>query len=75
MWRRLRLQSLPLILIATSGCVADLTEVGVKGDYCRIAKPISYDGKVDTPETVQQIEAHNSRYVCVCEGDCPKKTG
>jgi hypothetical protein len=44
----------------------------VVSDYCRIAKPISYDGLRDTPETVRDIEAHNSRWVCVCENDCPK---
>lgn len=73
MWTRLKLLSLPLILSATSGCVTDLTGVEVKGDYCRIAKPITYDGKVDTQETVQQIEHHNSQFACVCEGDCPAK--
>jgi hypothetical protein len=64
---------LSLILSATSGCVTDLTEHAPVNGYCRITKPISYDSKVDTPETVRQIEEHNSRYVCVCEGDCPSK--
>lgn len=40
-------------------------------NYCLIAKPISYDSVADTPDTVQQIERHNSQYVCVCEADCP----
>jgi hypothetical protein len=44
----------------------------VEGDYCRIAKPIYYDYEKDTPETVAQIERHNSRFVCVCEQDCSK---
>jgi hypothetical protein len=44
----------------------------VEGDYCRIAKPIYYDMDKDTPETIRQIETHNSRFVCVCELDCPK---
>jgi hypothetical protein len=73
-WKRLKLLSLPLILSATSACVHDLTEAEIKGDYCRIAGPITYDTKADTPETVKQIERHNSQFVCVCEGDCPTKT-
>jgi hypothetical protein len=40
-------------------------------NYCLIAKPISYDSVADTPDTVQQIELHNSQWTCVCEADCP----
>ena len=70
-WKRLKPLSLLPILFATSACVTGLTGVEIKGDYCRIAKPITYDGVKDTAETVKQIEAHNSQYVCVCENDCP----
>lgn len=70
-WIKLRPLSLLLILSATSGCVTGSTEV--VGDYCRIAIPITYDRKADTTETVTQIEKHNSQWVCVCEGDCPRK--
>lgn len=43
-------------------------------EYCSIAEPITYDSKADTPETVQQVEAHNSKWACVCgtPPDCPK---
>lgn len=41
--------------------------------YCEIAKPIFYDSSADSPETIKQIEEHNSKWVCVCEGDCPKQ--
>jgi hypothetical protein len=41
-------------------------------NYCVVASTISYDSRADTPETVAQIEAHNSRWVCLCEQDCPK---
>lgn len=41
------------------------------GEYCRIARPIGYDSTRDTPETVAEIERHNSQWTCVCEGDCP----
>jgi hypothetical protein len=59
-----------LILSATSGCVTGST--ALVGDYCRIAKPISYDSKTDSAETVKEIEAHNSIYECVCNADCPR---
>jgi hypothetical protein len=62
-----------LTLLGTSGCATDSTAL-VVSDYCRIAKPIAYDGAKDTPETVAEIEAHNSRWVCVCEEDCPVGT-
>ena len=66
-----------LILSATSACVHASTAPAVVSDYCRIAKPISYDSAGDTRDTIAEIEAHNSKYVCICEGDCPvgAKTG
>lgn len=72
-WRKLKLPLLLLTLSATSACVTGST--AVVGDYCRIAKPISYDTKSDSPQTVKEVEAHNSKWVCVCEGDCPTKGG
>lgn len=70
--RKPRLLSLLLILCVMSGCVDALTGAEITGDYCRIALTITYDSKVDTTETVSQIEAHNSKWACVCERDCPK---
>ena len=64
-----RLPSLFLILSALSGC-ATVSTVPVNS-YCAIAKPITYDATQDTPETVAEIEAHNSRFICLCEQDCP----
>ena len=62
-----------LILSGLSGCAGGLTEgVKVVSDYCKIAAPIGYDSKVDSPETVAAVEKHNSQWVCVCEEDCPK---
>jgi hypothetical protein len=55
----------------TSACVGGSTAPLVISDYCRIAKPIGYDSKADSAETVKAIEAHNSAWVCVCESDCP----
>ena len=68
-WKRPRPPWLLLTLIATSACVTDST--AVVGDYCRIARPISYNTQLDTAETVKEIETHNSQWVCVCENDCP----
>lgn len=59
-----------LILSALSGC-ATVSTVPVNS-YCAIAKPISYDATKDSSETVTEIEAHNSVFVCLCEDDCPK---
>jgi uncharacterized protein YceK len=61
-----------LILSATSGCVTGLTEAVPTNSYCAIAKPITYDAKQDTPETVAEVELHNSVFICLCEQDCPK---
>lgn len=62
------------ILFVMSGCVHGSTAPAVVSDYCRIAKPISYDTERDSAETVAEIEEHNSKWVCVCEDDCPQKT-
>ena len=72
---KLHLAKLPLLLLmlnATSGCVTDLTGAAPVNSYCAIAKPISYNAKQDTPETVAEVELHNSVFVCLCEDDCPK---
>ena len=69
-WPRLKPLLLLTILSATSGCVTGST--ALVGDYCRIAKPISYDSKADSAETVKEIETHNSKWACVCDGDCPR---
>lgn len=76
--KKLRLLSVSLILSATSGCVPGLIvrpepTPALPNSYCKLAAPIGYDGALDTPETVAQIEQHNSKWVCVCEGDCPKQ--
>lgn len=68
-WERLLLAS--LMLSATSACVIGSTGPVPLNGYCAIAEPISYDTTRDSAETITQIEAHNSKYVCVCENDCP----
>ena len=66
-WARRRL--LCLTLLAMSGCAAALT--APVSSYCAIAKPISYDSRADTSVTVAAVQAHNSKWLCVCEADCP----
>jgi hypothetical protein len=62
----------PLILFGTSGCALVSTPPPVVvSDYCQVAKPIGYDSARDSAGTVKAIEAHNSRWVCLCEQDCP----
>lgn len=64
-----------LTLLVISACESASVAVpppAIEGDYCRIATPIYYDVDKDTPETVAQIEKHNSKWVCVCEKDCPQ---
>jgi hypothetical protein len=70
-WSKLKRLWLLPILCATSACVSGSTAPLVVSDYCRIAKPISYDSRADTAETVRAIELHNSAWLCVCEKDCP----
>ena len=69
--------SLCLILPVMNGCAIGLTDRAPvpASSYCAVAAPISYDTTKDTPETVVAIEAHNSKWVCICEGDCPLQTG
>ena len=52
--------------------MTDLTEAVPINSYCAIVKPITYDATQDTPETVAEVELHNSVFACLCEGDCPK---
>ena len=70
-WRNMSL--LLLTLSMTSACVHGSTPPLVINNYCKIAEPIYYDSKVDSPGTVKQIETHNRKFVCLCEGDCPKQ--
>lgn len=61
--------SLCLTLSVMSGCATVST--APVNSYCAIARPLGYDSKVDTAETVKAIEAHNSQWACLCEADCP----
>lgn len=75
MWSKQKLLSGVLILSVTSGCALGSTGGNrpiVVSDYCKIAAPISYDTAKDTKETVAAVEKHNSKWVCLCENDCPK---
>lgn len=71
---KLRLPLLCLILSGLSGCATGLTDPVPTNGYCAIARPIGYSSIADSAETVAAIEAHNSKWVCVCEKDCPNAT-
>ena len=61
-----------ILLLALASCAPPPQPVPAVGEYCRIARPIGYDSTADSAETVAAIERHNSQWLCVCEGDCPK---
>lgn len=61
-----------LTLLALNGCKTVSTAPVAKGDYCAITSYITYETGKDSPETIFQIEMHNSQRACVCELDCPK---
>ena len=60
-----------LILSTTSACVHGSTPPPAVNSFCAVAKPIFYDSRADSSGTVKQVEEHNRRFVCLCEGDCP----
>lgn len=62
--------------LASAGCVKSTTEtVRTVSNYELLAKPITKAGGIDTDgidtkETQDQIDAHNSTYECVVNNDC-----
>jgi hypothetical protein len=65
--RRSRLRSALCLLCLTplwNGCAS-----GSKGTDlgCIVFQPITYSSR-DTPETVEQVEVHNVRWIRLCEG-------
>ncbi len=61
-----------LTLFALTGCDLNMTGPVPLNNYCALTKPITFDGTKDTKQTIAEIEAHNSRFECVCNRDCPK---
>lgn len=60
------------VLLATAACTTASTGTDAG---CRVFRPIFFSARSDTPETVRQVKAHNSKWVCLCDGDCPKRRG
>lgn len=60
------------ILTMTSACAHVSTPPLAVDNYCEIAEPIYYDSRRDSAKTVEQVELHNKKYMCLCERDCPK---
>ena len=71
MWKLLNRAGKPKLILATalalSGCA---TSSAVIDTSCTLFSPITFSSK-DTPETRQQVERHNSKWVCRCRKDCP----
>lgn len=59
---------LTTILILLTSCASAPT---VTNDFCKLDRLITYDSRVDSEETQDEIVKHNARYLCVCEGLCP----
>jgi len=65
---------LPLLILSVmSACVTDSTDHVLASSYCAVARPIGYDSLNDTPQTVLEIEVHNSQWACICDSDCPQR--
>ncbi len=64
-----KLPAMLLLTLTAIGLSACGTSSGATDSYCLIAKPITYSSQ-DTPETVEQIERHNSDWTCKCGNDC-----
>jgi len=71
-WNWLRTLSLLSILSMTGTCAHVSTPPLAVDNFCEIAKPIYYDSRNDSANTVKQIELHNRKFVCLCDRDCPK---
>ena len=56
------------MVIFVSGCVIG-SGAPTPGEYCLIAGPIGFSD-ADTPNTKREIDRHNAKWVCVCEGVC-----
>ena len=50
-----------LALLVLSGCTYK-----TDGDFCLIAKTITYSASMDTPATVHQIRQHNAVFQELC---------
>ena len=78
MSRMLKMLAIVPLLIFSAGCAKSTTEtVRSVSNFCLIAKGISYSeahegdvedtaNKYDTPETVEQIKAHDRAYEVTC---------
>ena len=55
-------------VLAISACQTVSTDVS-----CTALGPLTYNTAKDTKATVEGIKKHNSKWVCICEKDCPKR--
>lgn len=59
-----------LAALAMSACTTVSTGTDTS---CKVFRPITFSAAKDTAATVRQVKAHNSKWVCVCEADCPAR--
>lgn len=56
------------ILLLSSGCALVSTKpVAPISEFCRVVDPITYDSRVDSADTVAQIEALNAKWLALCD--------
>lgn len=53
------------VLLAT--CETTPSTGTISNEVCLIWRPLTYSARGDTPETVEQVRAHNARRQAYCE--------
>jgi hypothetical protein len=65
-------KTIPIIVLAVlvASCVStgkgNLTGKQLAARYCDVFTQLTYDGRVDTPETKAQIKRHNAQIKAFC---------
>lgn len=59
------------LAVLVASCVStgkgNLTEKQLASRYCDVFTQLTYDGRVDTPETKAQIRQHNAKIKAYCQ--------
>jgi hypothetical protein len=58
------------VLLAASLYVSGCVKNTPANDFCKIYQPIIFSKSLDSVATVERIIDENSKYECVCGGDC-----
>lgn len=59
-----------LIVLSLVGCVTDVNklDISLATKVCDTLSPISYDGKLDTQLTKDQVRSYNAKRAAFCKG-------